>query len=121
MATRVVTNFSIPGQDLGISVKMAVSLDNDLEGVENVLLDVAKNIQKTVDGAVRKYEPSVRYGGIHDGGAELGVNLRVKDYVSKYLVTHEFIKQVSKRFKKEGIEFYIPLSKVEAKNITVNE
>ena len=40
------------------------------------------------------------------------VILRVKEYVDKYLLTHEFIKELHKRYRKEGIEIPFPIRTV---------
>ena len=84
----------------------------DLDKVEKVTIDVAKTIQKTVPGAVKTFEPFIRYHTFGDSNINFSVILRVEKFVDKYLITHEFIKALKARYDKEGIEISWPVRKV---------
>lgn len=77
-----------------------------------VILEVAKEAMRSIPGAVAEFKPFIRYNLFGDSGIQCTVILRAKEFVSQYLIKHEFIKQLHARFKKEGIEIPYPARKV---------
>ncbi len=108
MASAILTNYTRPQNEMSVLVAVSVSYDSDLGHVEKVVNDVASEILKKVTGGVPTFEPFIRYGGFGDSSINFNVILRVTDYVSQYLIKHEFIKALHKRFKEEGIEIPFP-------------
>jgi len=109
LAGTIVTNFYLPEKEMACLVQVGVSYDSDLAKVERVTIDVAKKVLEKVGGGVPKFEPFIRYHTFNDFSINFTVILRVKEYVDKYLLTHEFIKELHKRYKKEGIEIPYPI------------
>lgn len=107
-----IINYSMPIKEMSALVDVGVDYSSDLRKVEKITLDVAKKIQKTVPGAVEQFEPFIRYHTFADSNINFTVILRVKDYVSKYLIKHEFIKALKERYDKEGIEISWPIRKI---------
>ena len=97
---------------MSVVIQCGVSYTSDLNKVERVTIDAAKRIQETVQGAVKDFEPFIRYHTFGDSNINFSVILRVKTYVDRYLVTHEFIKALKKRYDKEGIEISWPVRKI---------
>lgn len=93
---------------MSIVVPVGVSYNRDLDKVEKITIKVAKKILKKVPGAVRDFEPFIRYNEFSDSSINFSVILRVKEYTSKYLVVHEFIKELKRAYDKEGIEIPFP-------------
>ncbi|MDI6642784.1 MAG: mechanosensitive ion channel family protein [Candidatus Hodarchaeaceae archaeon] len=112
LAGAIVTNYYLPEKEMACLVQVGVSYDSDLEKVERVTIDVGKQVLKRVNGGVPKFEPFIRYHTFSDFSINFTVILRVKEYVDKYLLTHEFIKELHKRYKKEGIEIPYPIRTV---------
>jgi len=112
LAGSIVTNFYLPEKEMACLVQVGVSYNSDLEKVERATIDVAKKILKKVQGGVPKFEPFIRYHTFSDFSINFTVILRVKEYVDKYLLTHEFIKELHKCYKKEGIEIPFPIRTV---------
>ncbi len=104
IADSLLINNSLPKEETIILVDCGVSYDSNLEKVERVTLDVARQIQKEVPGAVETFQPFMRFSKFAGSNIEFSVRLMVEGYVDKYLVTHEFIKALKKRYDKEGIE-----------------
>ncbi|MFH1211153.1 MAG: mechanosensitive ion channel family protein [archaeon] len=104
LSQNVVTNYEAPTSELFISVPVYVSYDSDLEKVEKVTLDVGKHIQKTVKGAVKDYEPVVRFSEFREFGVGFSVSLKVASYADQFVIRHEFVKQLNKRFRQDKIE-----------------
>jgi len=109
LAGAIVTNYYLPEKEMACLVQVGVSYDSDLEKVEKVTVDVAKKVIKRVEGDMPGFEPFIRYHTFSDFSINFTVILRVKEFVDKYLLTHEFIKELHKRYKKEGIEIPYPI------------
>jgi len=112
LAESIVTNYSMPQKEMSLLVNVGVDYSSDLEKVEKITIEVAKEIQKKVDGAVKDFEPFIRYNNFGDSNINFTVILRVEDFVNKYLVEHEFIKSLKKRYDKEKIEISWPVRKI---------
>jgi len=112
LAESIIVNDSLPEQEMAALVQVGVAYGSDLKKVEKVTIDVAKKIQKTVLGAVKSFEPFIRYHTFADSNINFTVILRVEKFVDKYLVTHEFIKALKERYDKEGIEISWPVRKI---------
>ncbi len=112
LAESTIINDSLPEHEMAALLQCGVSYDSDLEKVEKVTTEVATHIQKTVPGAVKKFEPFIRYHTFGDSNINFTIILRVEKLVDKYLVTHEMIKALKKRYDKEGIEISWPVRKI---------
>lgn len=112
LAESIVTNYSMPEDEMGVVIQCGVSYDSNLKKVEKVTIEVAKEIQKKVQGAVKDFEPFIRYHTFGDSNIEFSIILRVEKPVDKYLVIHEFIKALKERYDKEGIEISWPVRKI---------
>lgn len=112
LSSMVVVNYFLPKNELSVVIPVGVSYNSDLEKVERVTIDVAKEVMKEVEGGVPEFEPFTRYTEFADFSINFNVILRARDYVSQFLVRHEFIKRLHKRYEKEGIEIPFPIRTV---------
>lgn len=112
LAESVIINDSLPEQEMAALLQCGVSYESNLDKVEKVTKDVARKIQKTVPGAVKNFEPFIRYHTFSDSNINFTVILRVEKIVDKYLVIHEFMKALKKSYDKEGIEISWPVRKI---------
>lgn len=112
LASSKLINYSAPHDELSVVIPMGVGYQSDLDKVEKVTIDVAKKIQQKVEGAVKEHKPFIRYKEFGDSNINFSVILRAKTYVNRYLLTHEFIKALKKRYDKEKIEIAWPVRKV---------
>ncbi len=112
MAGSIVTNYYLPEPQMACLVQVGVAYDSDLAKVERVTIDVGKKVLKNVTGGVPEFEPFIRYHTFSDFSINFTVILRVNEFVDKYLITHEFVKELHKRYKKEGIEIPFPIRTV---------
>jgi small-conductance mechanosensitive channel len=109
LASSVATNFAMPDREISVSVDVGVAFESDLEKVESVTLEVAREVMEEVAGGVPGFEPSVRYKKLNDSSIGFSVNLRAKEFTNQYLIRHEFIKRLHKRYRAEGIEIPFPV------------
>ncbi len=112
LAESTIVNDSLPQQEMSTVIQCGVAYGSDLKEVEKVTVDVAKRIQQTVPGAVKTFEPFIRYHTFGDSNINFSVILRIEKFVDKYLVTHEFIKALKEAYDKSGIEISWPVRKV---------
>jgi small-conductance mechanosensitive channel len=104
----IITNYYYPSKDMAVVLQCGVAYDSDLKKVEKVTIDVAKKTLKAVQGGHKEFEPFIRYHTFGDSNIEFSIILRVNEYVDKYLVTHEFIKNLMEAYKKNKIEISFP-------------
>ena len=108
LAEIVVKNYSLPETEQAALVQVGVAYGSDLDEVERVTVDTARDVQRTVPGAVEAFEPFIRLHTFGDSSINLTVILRVKEFVNRYLVTHEFVKRLHRSYAKAGIEIPFP-------------
>ena len=118
MASAIVINYYQPDSEMGIGVDISVSFDSDLDKVERVTIDVAKEIIAKTPGVVNTGEPSIRYNSFSDYSVTFGIGFRVKEFTDQYLVKHEFLKALHKRYKAEGIQLALPTRTIYVKEGT---
>lgn len=112
IASMILTDFDQPEQEMSLVIDVGVAYESDLERVEAVTVEVAKEALKKVTGAVAEFEPFIRFNKFGDSAIGLSVILRIKTYVDQYLLKHEFIKLLQARYKTEGIVIPYPIRTV---------
>nr|QNO53363.1 large-conductance mechanosensitive channel MscMJLR [Methanosarcinales archaeon ANME-1 ERB6] len=112
LAESVIINYSLPVLEMSAVIQCGVAYGSDLEKVEKVTIEVANQILETVPGAVKTFEPFIRYHTFGDSNINFSIILRVEEPAAKYIVIHEFIKALKARYDKEGIEISWPVRKV---------
>ncbi len=117
LANAVVTDYHEPSKDMSTLVQVGVSYRSNLEHVEAVTIDVARDIMRTVAGGVEDFEPFIRYHTFGDFSIQLTVILRVKEFTDQYLIKHEFVKRLHARYAKEGIEIPFPIRTIEMRQV----
>jgi small-conductance mechanosensitive channel len=104
----VLKNYALPLPEQGIGVSLGVGYGSDLEHVERVTLEVAREVLASCVGAVPGFEPAVRFTSFGDSAITLSVALRVRHVNDRPLVVHEFIKTLKARYDREGIDIPFP-------------
>jgi small-conductance mechanosensitive channel len=112
LSQSVVTNHHLPVEETSVYVGCGVSYDSDLDHVEEVCIEVAREVMAAVPGGALDWNPVVRYKEFGESNIHFVVVLRVKEFSAQYLLTHEFIKALFRRFKQEGIEIAYPMRNV---------
>ena len=119
IAGSVTTNFSQPRDDIVVIVPIGVSYDSDLEQVERVTVEVARELQVKIDGYEPKFDsegvdrnklaPVVRFQQFNDSSIDFNAVMHVQTFTNQYLLKHEFIKAITKRYREEGINIPFPI------------
>ena len=108
LADMVLKNYEMPGTEQSAVVTMGVAYDSDLERVERIVIEVAREVLQTVEGGVPEFEPLVRFHTFGDSSINFNVILRARHVADRFLPIHEFVKRVKARFDAEGIEIPFP-------------
>jgi small-conductance mechanosensitive channel len=105
----IITNYYLPEKELSILVQVGVHYDSDLEHVERVTCEVAKQALQEVEGGKKDFQPFIRYHTFDDSSINFTVILRAQEFINGYLIKHEFVKRLQRRYKQEGIVIPFPI------------
>ena len=119
IAGAVSTNYSMPRDDIIVVVPIGVSYESDLEKVERVTVEVARDLMIAVDGYEPRFDaegvdknplaPVVRYQKFNDSSIDFNVIMHVTTFTNQYLLKHEFIKKIMARYREEHIDIPFPI------------
>lgn len=107
-----VINYYYPDMELAVLVEVGVHYGSDLAQVERVTIEVAKEVMQEVPGGVKEFQPFIRFHTFNDFSVNFSVIMRGKEFVDNYLIKHEFIKRLHKRYEKESIVIPYPIEAV---------
>lgn len=116
MADSIVENFFLTDKKITFNVLVGVGYESDLDKVEKVSIQVAKEVLSGFKGGITDFEPFVRFYNFGDSSIDLKVFLRVTEYGDQFPMTSEFIKLLHKRYNEEGINIPFPIRTVYMKN-----
>ncbi|MDP1520565.1 mechanosensitive ion channel family protein [Porticoccus litoralis] len=104
-----IINYFYPEKELSVPVEVGVHYSSDLEHVERVTLEVAREILVSHEWGVDDYETFVVYTAFADSSINFTVMLRAKEYFNRFWVKSAFIKALHKRYAEEGIVIPYPI------------
>ena len=116
LADSVATNYHFPVEEMSVYVNVGVAYSSDLDHVEEVTLEVANEVMKETKGSVEGYAPSIWYTDFGDSNINFWAVLRAHGYVDMWLLKHNFIKALFRRYNEEGIEISFPARSLYFKN-----
>jgi small-conductance mechanosensitive channel len=112
LADAIVTDYEKPDKSLAFTVDCGVSYDSDLDKVERVTLAVAKDLLQKLPAGFKDFEPVLRFKEFADSNINFSVTLKSNDRAGSFLVKHEFIKALHRRFNEEKIDIQYPVRKL---------
>lgn len=118
LASAITTNYNLPERELSVRVQVGVSYDSDLDHVEKVTVEVAKEVMEEIVGDELSFEPFIRYHTFADFSINFNVIMHGREFTDQYTLTHELVKKLHKRYKKEGIEIPFPIRTVHIEETT---
>lgn len=108
LASAIFKNYHLPIKEISLQVPVGVSYESDLDQVEQITIEVAKEVMENVSGGVPEFEPFILYQEFGEFSIHFNVFLRIQEFFDQRLVKHEFIKRLHKRYREEGIEIPYP-------------
>jgi len=109
LAEMIVTNYNLPENDLAVIVQLGVHYNSNLEQVEKIARETAAEVMKETPGGVPDFEPSVRYHTFAASSINFSVIMRARTFADQYMIAHEFIKKIHRRFAEEKIVIPFPI------------
>jgi small-conductance mechanosensitive channel len=113
LAGSIITNFSLPETELMVPVEIGVRYDSDLEKVERVTVDVARDVMRSIGGGVPGFDPYVRYHTFGESAINFTVFLRATHFEANHLIRHEFLKRLHAAYRAEEIIMPFPVRSIE--------
>ncbi|MCD6570532.1 MAG: mechanosensitive ion channel family protein [Deltaproteobacteria bacterium] len=111
LADNIITNYYLPRKEIAVRVQVGVSYSSDLDKVEDITINVARNVMKDVAG-LTTFDPFIRYHTFGDSSINFTVIMRANEVIDQYLIKHEFIKRLHRVYKEKGIEIPFPITTV---------
>jgi small-conductance mechanosensitive channel len=115
LSETILTNYYQPAKDLAVLVEVGVAYGSELEQVERVTVEVARDVMTSVAGGLADFAPFIRYHTFADSSINFSVIMRGAEFTDRFLITHEFIKRLQSRYRNEGIEIPFPIRTIELK------
>ncbi|CAA6689632.1 MULTISPECIES: mechanosensitive ion channel family protein [unclassified Lentimonas] len=109
IANSKIINYYYPEKELSVPVEVGVHYNSDLEHVERVTLEVAREILVSHEWGIDDYNTFVVYTEFGDSSINFTVMLRAKEYFNRFWVKSAFIKALHKRYAAEGINIPYPI------------
>ncbi len=109
MADTIVTNYSRPTMAMNILVVAGVSYSSDLQQVEEVSLEIARQVIEEVPESAKTMEPYFGFDKFADSNVEFWLFMQAKDRFGSFIMTNELIKRLHARYKEVGIEINYPV------------
>jgi len=110
LAQAIVTNYSLPEKRMSLLIPVGVAYESDIDQVERVLLEEAREGARHINGLLADPPPAVRFiPGFGDSSLNFTLICQVTEFVEQYMVQHEMRKRIFKRFQKEGINIPFPV------------
>ncbi|CAN5557103.1 hypothetical protein BH24ACT22_BH24ACT22_09470 [soil metagenome] len=114
LSSTIVTNYYQPEPQMSLLLTLGVSYASDLEHVERVTVEVATEVVTEIEGGIPDEEPFIRFNNFGDFSIDFTVIMQTTEVVNQYLMMHEFIKRLHKRYGEEGIEIPFPIRSIQS-------
>ncbi len=103
-------NYTLEDPSMLLPIEIGISYDSNLEKVEQITLQIAKNILETIEGGNKEYQPFMRYEKFDQFAIKFTVYLKINEYFDRLIITHEFIKKLYQTYQQENIKIAYPIT-----------
>ncbi|MBO3459720.1 mechanosensitive ion channel family protein [Aetokthonos hydrillicola Thurmond2011] len=116
LGTAIFTNYHLPGKEIILMISVGVGYDSDLEQVEQVTVEVAKEVMKEIAPELLENQPYIRFETFGDSSINFTLYMAINEFFDQRIARHLFIKKLHKRYQKEGIKIPFPIRDVYLQN-----
>ena len=116
LASAIFTNYHLPAKEITLNVPVGVSYDSDLEHVEKVTIEVAKEVMQEIAPDITGFEPFLLYQNFGEHSINYTVFLRVNEFLDQRIAKHKFIKRLHRRYQQEEITIPFPSREIYMRN-----
>ncbi|HEX8996753.1 MAG TPA: mechanosensitive ion channel family protein [Ktedonobacterales bacterium] len=121
MTSSSLTNYHTHSQTTSVTIDLGVSYNSDLDQVERVTTEVAREVMTNVQGGMPEFQPFIRYNALGDYAVKFTVIMQAREVTDQYLIKHEFIKRLRARYRAEGIMVPYPIQTVQVRESTLSD
>jgi len=118
LSQSVVTNYVLAEKNNTFIIECGVGYGSDLDLVEKITREVALEVLNKVPGADTDFDPIVRFHTFGDSNINFRVILSVSNYETQYILKHEFIKTLIRRYRDNNINIAYPTRDINITNWT---
>lgn len=111
LSNTVLTNYNLPYKDITVKVTVGVAYNSDLAQVERVTLEVANQVMSDA-AETSTIPPKIYFHTFGDSSINFDVLLHSTRFDNQASLKHEFIKELTARYRKEGIDIPFPIRTV---------
>ncbi|HIK03646.1 MAG TPA: mechanosensitive ion channel family protein [Trichormus sp. M33_DOE_039] len=112
LGSTIFTNYHLPAKEITLTMNVGVSYNSDLEQVERVTVEVAKEVMQEIAPELITNEPYIRFHNFGDFSIDFTLYMRVSEYFDQRIGKHLFIKKLHKRYQEAGISIPFPIQDV---------
>ncbi len=105
LSSSMVTNFSRPIREVGMSVVFQVTYDADLSRIEALTQEIANSVMGSGEIAPADHVPVVRVTAFGDLGVQVTVFTKARSFDLQGLIRHRMLMEIKRRFDQEKITF----------------
>lgn len=116
LSSAIFTNYHLPAKEITLTMNVGVSYDSDLEQVERVTVEVAKEVMREIAPELIENEPYIRFHTFGDFSIDFTLYMRVSEYFDQRIGKHLFVKKLHKRYQELGISIPFPIRDVYMQN-----
>jgi small-conductance mechanosensitive channel len=116
LSSAIIVNYHRPYKFMNVLVEVGIDYSSDLQNVEEVTLEIARQTMKEVEGGAKDFDPFLRFHTFGDSSINFTVYLRCEEFFEKFELQHEFIKRLKKRYDQEGINIPFPIRTIITKS-----
>lgn len=116
LGTAIFTNYHLPAKQLTVTMDVGVSYDSDLESVERITIDVAKEVMQEISPEITEREPFILFHTFNDFSIDYKVYIPVSEFRKQRQAKHIFVKKLHKRYLQEGISIPFPIRDINVQN-----
>lgn len=104
-----IINYFYPEKELSVPVEVSVHYNSNLDEVERITLEVARDILKSHKWGVENYDTFVVFHTFDNSSINFTVMLRAQEYFNRFFIKSEFMKALHRRYREEGIVIPYPI------------
>ena len=112
LSNAIIKNFDAVDKTFSARVPIGVAYESDLDRVEKITIEVAKEVISEIEGHDPDFTPFIRYSDFGESSINFKVFFNVIDYGAQFPLIHNFIKRLLVRYNKEGINIPFPIRTV---------
>lgn len=112
MIDSILTNYYSPTPAMNVIVECGVSYDTDLSKLEQIVLELTREVLDKSPHAVKDVEPFFGFSTFGESNINFFVFIQANDRTGSFILKSEIIKRIHTRFEKENIEINYPVRKI---------